>query len=185
MARSIVFMALLSLVLLIQYIDAPNDFVVEATTCNKWNERSRLQVGDTIVYMYEADKSLVVTKMQEDYIICNAPSPVDPTKSDDHGYSVVKLNQTGPHYFISGMVEINNDKIIILIIADKRLTTSTPASTSTPTSLYASPSFLNYYLVYFICVESIVLLVLLIFIGNEENELARFFRLMRILATGI
>ncbi|GKD31240.1 zinc finger, CCHC-type containing protein [Tanacetum coccineum] len=66
-------------------IDASNEFVVEATACNQWNERIRLQVWDTaVIYMYEAEKCLVVKTRQEDYIICNAPSPGDPTKSSDH-----------------------------------------------------------------------------------------------------
>ncbi|GKB97522.1 early nodulin-like protein 1, partial [Tanacetum coccineum] len=109
-------------------IDASNEFVVESTTCNQWNERSRLQVGDTVVFTYEAEKSLVVKIKQEDYIICNAPSPVNAKKYSNE-YSVVKLNQTGSHYFVSGIIEINDDKIIVQVIADKRLTTPTPTPT--------------------------------------------------------
>ncbi|PWA96355.1 early nodulin-like protein 9 [Artemisia annua] len=138
MAKAMVFMGLLSLLLLIQNIDASRDkFVVggwgiwslESSSCNQWNEKTRLQLGDTIVYMYEADKSLMVKVNQEDCIICNTPSSVNATKYND-GYSVVKLNQTGPNYSISGMVE-NNDKISILVMAD--LTRSTPTAPSLPT----------------------------------------------------
>ncbi|PWA96359.1 early nodulin-like protein 9 [Artemisia annua] len=130
MAKSMVFMSLLSLVLLIHNIDASNEFLVESTTCNQLNEKSRLQFGDTIAYVYEVEKSLVVKIRQEDYIICNAPSPIDATKSND-GYSVVKLNQTGPRYSISGIVENNNDKIIIHVIAGQRRSPTPPPQAQT------------------------------------------------------
>nr|GEX91093.1 early nodulin-like protein 1 [Tanacetum cinerariifolium] len=116
--------------ILVENIDASKEFVFESTTCNQWNERRRLQVGDTVVFTYEAEKSLEVKIKQEDYIICNAPSPVN-AKKYSNGYSVVKLNQTVSRYFVSCIIEINNDKIIVQVIADKRLTT--PTSTPTPT----------------------------------------------------
>ena len=72
--------------------------------------------------MYEAEKNSVVQITQEDYILCNVTSPVSANNSD--GYSVLKLNQRGPSYFISGIVENckckNNETIAIVVITDGR-----------------------------------------------------------------
>ncbi|PWA38854.1 early nodulin-like protein 9 [Artemisia annua] len=93
-----------------------------STPCSHWTEISRFQYGDSTVSMYEAEKNSVVQITQEDYIICNATSPVSSNFSD--GYSVLKLNQRGPSYFISGIVENckckNNGTIAIVVITDGR-----------------------------------------------------------------
>ncbi|GJX51193.1 early nodulin-like protein 1 [Tanacetum coccineum] len=87
-----------------------------------WTERSRFTYGDNTVSMYEAEKNSVVQITEEDYIICNATSPVSANNSD--AFSVLKLNQRGPSYFISGIVENckckNNETIVIVVITDGR-----------------------------------------------------------------
>ncbi|GKF45609.1 hypothetical protein Tco_0135411 [Tanacetum coccineum] len=170
MAKSMVFICLLSLVLLIHNVDASNEFLVESTTCDQLNEKSRLQFGDTIV-----EKSLVVKIRQEDYIICDAPSPVDATKSSDYGYSMVKLNQIGPKYSISGIVENNKDKIIIHVIAGQRRSPPAPSQPQ-PQTLAESDGFL--YFVFFVfgfvsCIVFLVLFVAFIAILSYEERRMR------------
>ncbi|PWA72954.1 early nodulin-like protein 9 [Artemisia annua] len=157
MTKSMVFMGILSLVWLIQNIDAAsNEFIVESTTCNQWTERNHLRFGQTVVYMYEAEKNLVVKIRQEDYIICNAPSTINAEKYSND-YLVVKLNQTGPNYSISGMVEINNDKIIIQVIANQKL--KTPKTATTPAPTCEDERFI---LGFCFCFVTIILLALII-----------------------
>ncbi|KAI3675583.1 hypothetical protein L1987_85173 [Smallanthus sonchifolius] len=45
-------------------------------------------------------------------------------------YPVVKLNESGPHYFISGLVENckNNEKIVIVVMADRSNRHQSPPS---------------------------------------------------------
>nr|GEU44081.1 early nodulin-like protein 1 [Tanacetum cinerariifolium] len=165
MTKFVVFIYLLSLVWLVQNVDAFNEFIVDSTTCNQWTERNRLQFGKSVVYMYEAEKNLVVKIRQEDYIICNAPSPIHAEKYSKD-YSVVKLNQTGPTYSISGMVEISNDKIIIQVfIANKRL--KTPTAATTPAITCEDERSI---IVFCFCIVVIILIVVLIAIHIEEGQ---------------
>ena len=120
--------------------------------------------------MYEADKSLMVKVNQEDCIICNTPSSVNATKYND-GYSVVNLNQTRPNYSISGLLENNNEKIIIHVMTD--LTCTTPTDPSLPTQ--APPcecyTFHCIFLGFFQCIVSI--LVVLACVGEREENRGR------------
>ncbi|PWA60496.1 early nodulin-like protein 9 [Artemisia annua] len=113
MAKYKVAMALLSFFVLIQNNGAYETVIVSS---DNWSSPSSLQP----LSMYEAEKNSVVQITQEDYIICNATSPVSANNSN--GYSVLKLNQRGPSYFISGIVENckckNNGTIVIVVIKD-------------------------------------------------------------------
>lgn len=82
------------------------------------------------MFNYQAGKDSVVQVSKEDYNNCNAASPI--AKYSD-GHSVVKLTQSGPHYFISGLVENckNNEKIVIVVMAD-RSHRSPPSSPPSP-----------------------------------------------------
>ncbi|GKE05026.1 early nodulin-like protein 1 [Tanacetum coccineum] len=67
---------------------------------------------------HSIENNSVVQITEEDYIICNATSPVSANNCD--AFSVVKLNQRGPSRFISGIVENskckNNETIVIVVI---------------------------------------------------------------------
>ena len=92
------------------------------------------------MYVYEADKSLMVKVNQEDCIICNKSSSVNATKYNN-GYLVVKLNQTGPNYSISGTRAENNEKIIIHVTADLSRSTPTDPSLPTPAPMFEFESY--------------------------------------------
>nr|XP_043622825.1 early nodulin-like protein 1 [Erigeron canadensis] len=133
---SIYIVGILSILLLIQNSNAyefmvggSGDWSLASTSYNQWAERSRFQIGDTILFKYQAGKDSVVQVSKDDYNNCNAASPI--AKYSD-GHSVVKLNHSGPHYFISGLVENckNNEKIVVVVMADRsnRAPTSSPPS---------------------------------------------------------
>lgn len=83
-----------------------------------------------IVFKYQSGKDSVVQVTKEDYDNCNAASPI--AKYDD-GHSMVKLNESGPHYFISGLVDNckKNEKVVIVVMAD-RSHRSPPSSPPSP-----------------------------------------------------
>ncbi|KAJ0501134.1 putative Phytocyanin domain, cupredoxin [Helianthus annuus] len=134
MANSFIVISVLSLLLLIQNNDAyeflvggSGDWSLASTNYNQWAEKSRFQIGDTVLFKYEAEKDSVVEVSKDDYNNCNAASPI--AKYSD-GHSMVKLNQSGPHYFISGLVENckNNEKVVIVVMADRSKHHQSPPS---------------------------------------------------------
>ncbi|GJT70329.1 early nodulin-like protein 1 [Tanacetum coccineum] len=123
----------LSLFLLIQngnsyefMVGGSGDWSLASTAYNQWAERSRFQIGDTVLFNYQAGKDSVVQVSKEDYNNCNSASPI--AKYTD-GHSKVKLDKSGPHYFISGLVENckNNEKIVIVVMADRSNPSSPPS----------------------------------------------------------
>ncbi|KAK9057039.1 hypothetical protein SSX86_024405 [Deinandra increscens subsp. villosa] len=125
MVNSVTLIAILSLLLLIQnnnayefMVGGSGDWSLALTSYNQWAEKNRFQIGDTVLFEYEAGKDSVVQVSKDDYDNCNAASPI--AKYSD-GSSVIKLDQSGPHYFISGLVENckNNEKIVIVVMADR------------------------------------------------------------------
>ncbi|CAI9295217.1 unnamed protein product [Lactuca saligna] len=137
MAKPVIIISHLSLLLLILNANAfefmvggSGDWSLASTSYNQWAERSRFQIGDTVLFKYESGKDSVVQVTKEDYDNCNAASPI--AKYDD-GHSMVKLNESGPHYFISGLVENckKNEKVVIVVMAD-RSHRSPPSSPPSP-----------------------------------------------------
>ncbi|XP_010447549.2 PREDICTED: early nodulin-like protein 1 [Camelina sativa] len=66
---------------------------------NEWAQKARFKVGDFIVFKYEAGKDSVLQVTREAYEKCNTTSP---KASYTDGNTKVKLDKTGPVYFISG-----------------------------------------------------------------------------------
>ncbi|CAA2934220.1 early nodulin 1 [Olea europaea subsp. europaea] len=95
---------------------APSD--PNAANFNKWAEMNRFQIGDTLLFVYPADRDSVLHVTKDDYTNCNTAAPLE--KFSD-GHTVFKLNQSGPCYFISG-VEDNckkNEKMAVIVMADR------------------------------------------------------------------
>ncbi|KAL7592189.1 early nodulin-like protein 1 [Lactuca sativa] len=137
MAKPVIIISHLSLLLLILNANAfefmvggSGDWSLASTSYNQWAERSRFQIGDTVLFKYQSGKDSVVQVTKEDYDNCNAASPI--AKYDD-GHSMVKLNESGPHYFISGLVDNckKNEKVVIVVMAD-RSHRSPPSSPPSP-----------------------------------------------------
>ncbi|XP_055823031.1 early nodulin-like protein 1 [Solanum dulcamara] len=101
-----------------------------ANTYNQWAERSRFQIGDTLSFNYSPDKDSVLLVNKADFDNCNTASPLE--KYSD-GHSVVKLNHSGPYYFISGVHDncVKNQKLHLVVMAD-RSNNKTGASSPPP-----------------------------------------------------
>ncbi|PSS16269.1 Early nodulin-like protein [Actinidia chinensis var. chinensis] len=97
---------------------------------NLWAEKSRFQIGDTLLFVYPADKDVVLQVTKDDYNNCNTATPIE--KYTD-GHTVFKFNQSGPFYFISGVKDHchKNEKLIVIVLADR---TNRSSSTSPPPS---------------------------------------------------
>ncbi|KAK3021270.1 hypothetical protein RJ639_047261 [Escallonia herrerae] len=89
-----------------------------ATSYNMWAESKRFSIGDTISFVYPADKDSVLLVTPEDYANCSTESPIE--KFTD-GHTQFKFNHSGPHYFISGVKEHceKNEKLEVVVLADR------------------------------------------------------------------
>lgn len=94
-----------------------------------------------IVFSYKANQDSVVQVSEADYKNCSTASPI---ANYSDGHTMIKLNQSGPHYFISGVVDHckNHEKLMIIVLAG-RSSHSTPSpspSAAPPHSLPPAPS---------------------------------------------
>ncbi|KAI3673783.1 hypothetical protein L6452_39913 [Arctium lappa] len=110
-------------------VGGSGDWSVVATY-NQWAERSRFQIGDTLLFKYQGDKDSVLEVSKDDYNNCNTANPI--AKHDD-GHTVIKLDKSGPHYFISGVSDHckHNEKVMVVVMAD-RSHKSSPESPPSP-----------------------------------------------------
>ncbi|XP_040997855.1 early nodulin-like protein 1 [Juglans microcarpa x Juglans regia] len=72
----------------------------DSESLNKWAEGSRFQIGDSLVWNYDPSKDSVLQVSEKDYESCSTSSPIAIYKD---GSSKVKLDRSGPFYFISGV----------------------------------------------------------------------------------
>ncbi|XP_075485495.1 early nodulin-like protein 15 isoform X2 [Primulina tabacum] len=83
------------------------------------------------VFEYDVSKDSVLLVTKGDYLACNTSSPI---KSYRGGNTTVKLERSGPFYFICGEQEycVNGQKIIVVVISerDSRFMGGSPASSS-------------------------------------------------------
>ncbi|OIW05971.1 hypothetical protein TanjilG_11660 [Lupinus angustifolius] len=70
------------------------------------------------VFNYQSGQDSVLYVKNEDYANCNTGSPY--AKFYD-GHTVIKLNQSGPHFFISGNKDncLKNEKVTVIVLADR------------------------------------------------------------------
>ncbi|XP_061364966.1 early nodulin-like protein 9 [Gastrolobium bilobum] len=112
---------------------------------NQWAEKGRFQMGDSLVFNYQSGQDSVLSVKSEDYASCNTGSPY--AKFSD-GHTVFKLNQSGPHFFISGNKDncLKNEKLTVIVLADRSNRNSSntnqtsPASPPSPQSSSPSPA---------------------------------------------
>ncbi|KAA8521705.1 hypothetical protein F0562_012378 [Nyssa sinensis] len=88
----------------------------ESDSLNKWAESSRFLIGDSLVWKYDNNKDSVLQVSKRDYVTCNTSSPIEEYKD---GNTKVKLDQSGPYYFISGAKGHceNGQKIIVVVMS--------------------------------------------------------------------
>ncbi|KAK2969832.1 hypothetical protein RJ640_000649 [Escallonia rubra] len=66
---------------------------------NKWAEKERFEIGDSLVMKYDPKSDSVLEVTEEDYKNCNKGKPI---KSYKGGETKIALNRSGLFYFISG-----------------------------------------------------------------------------------
>uniref|UniRef100_A0A5B7CFN0 Putative early nodulin-like protein 1 n=1 Tax=Davidia involucrata TaxID=16924 RepID=A0A5B7CFN0_DAVIN len=89
-----------------------------ALSYNQWAENNRFQIGDTLLFVYAADKDSVLRVTKEDYTKCNTATPLE--KFHD-GHTVFKFSQSGAHYFTSGVKDncLKNEKLVVVVLAER------------------------------------------------------------------
>ncbi|KAL6314108.1 hypothetical protein AAG906_011844 [Vitis piasezkii] len=143
-------LGLLSLLLLMQKVGAtefkvggPNGWSVPADAAlsyNQWAERNRFQRGDSLLFVYPAGNDSVLYVNKADHDNCNTATPLELHKD---GHTTFKLNQSGAHYFISGVKDncLKNEKLVVVVLAERSKESLTPASPpSGSTDIVPSPA---------------------------------------------
>ncbi|XP_068312126.1 early nodulin-like protein 9 [Pyrus communis] len=111
-----------------------------STHYSQWAEGNRFQIGDSIVFNYSPGQDSVLRVTQDDYNNCNTDSPSAEKYSD--GHTAFKFNQSGPFYFISGNKDncLKNEKVLVIVLADRSNRNATPPSPSNSTDMTPSPA---------------------------------------------
>ncbi|KAL7187226.1 hypothetical protein ACSBR1_037320 [Camellia fascicularis] len=93
----------------------------ESESLNLWAQNSRFLIGDSLVWNYDGNKDSVVEVRKRDYITCNTSSPIAEHKD---GNTKVKLDRSGPFYFISGEEGHceKGQKLIVVVMSAKHAT---------------------------------------------------------------
>ncbi|KAH6757557.1 hypothetical protein C2S51_038705 [Perilla frutescens var. frutescens] len=90
----------------------------ESDSLNHWAEKSRFLIGDSLVWEYDGSKDSVLQVTKRDYVTCNASSPIETYTG---GNTKLKLERSGPYYFISGADGHcqKGQKLIVVVISEK------------------------------------------------------------------
>ncbi|XP_010254008.1 PREDICTED: mavicyanin [Nelumbo nucifera] len=105
---------------------------------SQWAANNRFRVGDSLYFEYEEDSVLVVNKWG--YYHCNTSKPI---VAYNNGKTVIKLDRTGPFYFISGAPDHCKDgqRVVVNVLALRPSPPSPPSAALPPQSHAAdSPS---------------------------------------------
>ncbi|XP_054812581.1 early nodulin-like protein 1 [Prosopis cineraria] len=104
---------------------------------NTWAEKSRFQIGDSLVFNYNSGQDSVLEVKSEDYSNCNTDAPI--AKYTD-GHTVYKFNHSGHHFFISGNRDncLKNEKLVIVVLANRSSNNTQQAPTPAPSPLASS-----------------------------------------------
>ncbi|KAL9442872.1 hypothetical protein AB3S75_016269 [Citrus x aurantiifolia] len=99
----------------------------QSDSLNQWAEKTRFQIGDSLVWKYDATRDSVLQVTKEAYLSCNTSSPFAEYRD---GNTKVKLNKSGPFYFISGTkgsCEKGQKLIVVVMSSRRRYTGISPA----------------------------------------------------------
>ncbi|KAK1418046.1 hypothetical protein QVD17_27183 [Tagetes erecta] len=112
--------------------------LASSSSYDQWAQKSRFQTGDTLLFNYQANGDSLLQVTEADYKNCSTASPI--AKYSD-GHTLITLNQSGPHYFISGVADHckHNEKVVIVVLADRSNHTSNAPSSSPPATPPALP----------------------------------------------
>ncbi|CAN7018997.1 unnamed protein product [Brassica rapa subsp. trilocularis] len=107
---------------------------------NQWAEKSRFQISDSLLFIYQPNQDSVVQVTRDAYDSCNTD---EPTAKFTDGHTSFNLDRSGPYYFISGNKDNchKNQKLIIIVMADRSNAKTTTTSSPPPSpSVESSPS---------------------------------------------
>ncbi|KAM7267309.1 hypothetical protein ACFE04_009475 [Oxalis oulophora] len=95
----------------------------ESDSLNKWAAALRFQVGDSLVWNYDSNKDSVLQVTKASYETCNT---TDPLVLHKDGSTKVKLEKSGPYYFISGAKGHceQGEKLVVVVLSQKGKSTS-------------------------------------------------------------
>ncbi|XP_043694097.1 early nodulin-like protein 1, partial [Telopea speciosissima] len=87
-----------------------------AEALNHWAEATRFKIGDSLIWNYDPKQDSVVEVDQENYDRCNTSNSIAEYKD---GNTKVKLNRSGPFYFISGAQGNcqKGEKLIVVVLS--------------------------------------------------------------------
>ncbi|KAI3468354.1 hypothetical protein Pfo_025017 [Paulownia fortunei] len=90
----------------------------ESDSLNHWAEKSRFLIGDSLVWEYDGSKDSVLQVTKRDYVTCNTSNPIETYSG---GNTKVKLERSGPYYFISGAEGHceKGQKLIVVVMSEK------------------------------------------------------------------
>eukprot|EP01018_Ginkgo_biloba_P010157 Gb_03778 [translate_table: standard] len=113
----------------------------ETETYNKWAERNRFQVGDTLLFKYKPNGDSVLQVSPQDYNTCNTSKPI--ASFNDDGNTEFKFPNSGPFYFISGASGNceKGQKLVVVVMYPRGRHAKAPAPMAvspTPTTSSAS-----------------------------------------------
>ncbi|KAK1269829.1 Early nodulin-like protein 1 [Acorus gramineus] len=154
MASSTVFTSaplFLALIFITTISSEAKDFLVGGTTnawkiptsktdsLNSWAEGTRFQIGDSLVWKYEAKKDSVVEVTREAYLSCNA---TDPISQNDEGNTTVRFERSGAFYFISGEKGHcqKGQKLIVVVLSRKSGGSASSSPSPAPMGSFDGPA---------------------------------------------
>ncbi|KAG5589020.1 hypothetical protein H5410_039534 [Solanum commersonii] len=91
----------------------------ESDSLNRWAEKSRFLVRDSLVWKYDGAKDSVLEVSKRDYVTCNTSSPI---AMHNDGNTKIVLEHSGAYYFISG-VKGNceqGQKLVVVTLSKRR-----------------------------------------------------------------
>ncbi|KAK8523478.1 hypothetical protein V6N13_113422 [Hibiscus sabdariffa] len=90
----------------------------QSDSLNRWAEKARFRLGDSLVWKYDGGKDSVLQVTREAYVSCNTSNPLAEFKDGD---TKVKLLKSGPYFFISGANGHceQGQKVIVVVLSQK------------------------------------------------------------------
>ncbi|KAF8033749.1 hypothetical protein BT93_C0112 [Corymbia citriodora subsp. variegata] len=98
---------------------------------NQWAQSNRFKVGDVLIFKYEKNADSVLEATEEDYASCNTTKPLKEYKDGD---TKLKLERSGPYYFISGAEGRcqKGQKLEVVVMSEKHSRGGASAPTEAP-----------------------------------------------------
>ncbi|CAN4077105.1 unnamed protein product [Withania somnifera] len=92
----------------------------ESDSLNRWAEKSRFLVGDSLVWKYDKEQDSVLEVSKKDYVTCNTSSPI---AVHNDGNTKIVLDHSGAYYFISGAKGHceQGQKLIVVTLSEKNM----------------------------------------------------------------